>query len=301
MEGVAWERPTSAELIYPDGREGFQIDCGIRIQGGSSTSGWKSLKVSMRLLFKEDYGNVKLRFPLFADSLVETFDTLVLDAHLNQTWNHPDHGQRVRAEYCRDVYMSDTQNAAGGYAPHDFFAHVYLDGVYWGVYDIHERPDDSFAADTFGGAKEEYDCLRHNMNNVVSGDNVAWANMLTAARRDLTVTANYVALYDHLDVENFVDYMLVNYWGGNTDWAHQNWYATRLRAPGAQYRIHSWDAEHVLKSLSENVLSRNDSNSVTEIFRRMRASPEFRLLFADHVERHFSEGGIFYVDPGASG
>ena len=34
-EGVAWERPASAELLYPDGREGFQINCGLRIQGGA--------------------------------------------------------------------------------------------------------------------------------------------------------------------------------------------------------------------------------------------------------------------------
>ena len=34
--GVAWERECSAELILPDGREGFQLQCGIRIQGGAS-------------------------------------------------------------------------------------------------------------------------------------------------------------------------------------------------------------------------------------------------------------------------
>lgn len=299
MEGVAWERPTSAELLYPDGREGFQIDCGIRVQGGSSTSGWKSLKVSLRLLFKEDYGNVKLRFPLFPDSLVTRFDTIVLDAHLNQTWNHPDHGQRVRAEYCRDVFMSDLQNAAGGYAPHDVFAHVYLNGLYWGIYDIHERPDHSFAAESFGGQKEDYDCIRHNINNVVAGSNAAWRSLMTAARKDLSLTANYVALYDYLDVHNFVDYMIVNFWGGNDDWAHQNWYATRPRAPGGQYRVHSWDAEHVLKSLTVNRLSVNNTDSPTEIFQRLRASEEFRLLFADRVEKHWSPGGIFHVDPGA--
>ena len=33
-DGIAWERETSVELIYPDGTEGFQVDSGIRIQGG---------------------------------------------------------------------------------------------------------------------------------------------------------------------------------------------------------------------------------------------------------------------------
>ena len=30
------ERPASMELIHPDGKKGFQIDCGIRIRGGFS-------------------------------------------------------------------------------------------------------------------------------------------------------------------------------------------------------------------------------------------------------------------------
>ena len=65
--GVQWEQPTSAELIYPDGREGFQIPCGIRVQGGSSTRGWKARKVSLRLAFRGDYGATKLRYRLFHD------------------------------------------------------------------------------------------------------------------------------------------------------------------------------------------------------------------------------------------
>ena len=52
--GVEWERPTSVELIYPDGTEGFQIDAGIRVQGGISR--FISQKQSFRLLFKEEYG-----------------------------------------------------------------------------------------------------------------------------------------------------------------------------------------------------------------------------------------------------
>ena len=36
-EGRSWERPVSAELISADGSEpGFQIDAGMRLQGGSS-------------------------------------------------------------------------------------------------------------------------------------------------------------------------------------------------------------------------------------------------------------------------
>lgn len=296
-EGLAWERPVSAELIWPDGSDGFQVDCGLRVQGGSSTSNWKVLKLSLRLLFKDDYGPTKLRHRLFPDTAIDEFDTIVLDAHLNQTWNHPSHGQRVRANYCRDQFVSDLQNATGGYAPHDIFAHLYLNGLYWGVYDLHERPDDSYASKYFGGPKDEYDCLRHSSGTVVAGNAQAWNQMLSVLRRDLTVPSNYDEVWNWLDVPGFVDYMIVNHYSGNDDWDHHNWYATRRRMDGAWYRIHSWDAEHVLKDVNINRLGVNNGGKPTEIFQRLRANPEFRLLFADHLQRHFSPGGILYVNP----
>ncbi len=297
LEGIAWERKTSAEVIYPDGTKGFQTDCGIRVQGGSSTIGWKAFKVSLRLLFKGDYGATKLNYAFFPDSPVKSFDTLVLDAHLNLSFNHPSHDQRVRSQYVRDTFISDLQNSIGGTAPHDVFVHLYLNGLYWGLYDIHERPDAAFAASYFGGEKADYDALRHNSSNVVDGDTVAWNRLLGLARRDLTVAANYQALLAELDVDDLIDYMLPNLWGGNDDWAHQNWYNSRRREDGARWRFHSWDAEHVLKDVTIDRTGVNNAGGPGEVYSKLRTNPEFRLLFADHVNRHFSRGATFYVDP----
>ena len=55
-QGVLWERPVSAEMIYPDGTEGFQINCGLRIQGNGSRGPASTPKHSLRLLFKGIYG-----------------------------------------------------------------------------------------------------------------------------------------------------------------------------------------------------------------------------------------------------
>lgn len=293
--GIGAERPVSAELIYPDGRDGFQINAGIRPQGGSSVNNWKVLKVSMRLLFKGDYGPTKLDFPLYPDARSTRFDTLVLDAHMNQTWNHPSHSQRVKGDYIRDVFMSDVQRHTGGLAPHDVYVNLYLNGLYWGLYEIHERADASFAAENYGGNKSEYDALKHNGNRVVDGSNAAWNQMMSRARQNLGSVSNYENLLDYLDIVDFADYMICNLYGGNTDWPHHNWYATRRRVPGGQFHFHSWDAEHVLKSVSENRIGENDGNTPGEIYTNLRNSAEFRLLFADRVQKHFFNGGTFHV------
>jgi hypothetical protein len=102
--------------------------------------------------------------------------------------------------------------------------------------------------------------------------------------------------------------MIVNYYAGNTDWAHKNWYASFNRVdPNGRWRFHSWDAEHVFKTVGENVTGRIDTGGPTEIHHRLMGnagqgwtgSPEYRLRFADRVQQHFFNGGV--LTPAAAG
>src|SRR5439155_5430885 len=102
----------------------------------------------------------------------------------------------------------DLQNLAGSHGPHGRFVHLYLDGLYWGMYYLHEEPDDSFASEYLGGDKDDYDVVKHNGTTVVAGDNTAASNfssLLTAVRKDMTVQANYDAVRQKLDVDDFID------------------------------------------------------------------------------------------------
>lgn len=301
------QQPVNVELLLPDGSRGFSEVAGLEIQGGTSPDDqgntWKSKKLSMRLLFKGDFGARSLDYPLFPDSPVTRFNTLILDNGLNYVWHYngasSTEDQRVRAQYVRDTFMSDLQLATSGVSAHWRFMHVYLNGLYWGITGLHERPDDKFARDYFGGDDIEYDVLRHNPNNVVAGNNQAYNQMFAVARSGLANPATYEALQQHLDLPWFMDYMIINYWAGNDDWAHQNWYASRRRTPEGRWRYLSWDAEHVLKSLNENRLAITNNGGPTELFQLLRANPEFRLRFADHVHRHFFNGGVFSVSSSA--
>ena len=84
---AAWERSASAELIFPDGRAGFRVDAGLRIQGGTSRDPNRTRKHSLRLFFNSGYDG-KLEFPVFEDSPRTRFNTLVVDAGSNLTWHN---------------------------------------------------------------------------------------------------------------------------------------------------------------------------------------------------------------------
>ena len=139
----------------PDGSTAFQIDCSLEIQGASSTDRWKTDKLSMRLKFKAPYGPEELNYPIFGNDATSVVNTLILDATNQQSWTHPEPQQQERAQFIRDQFVSDLQNAAGGIAPTGSYAFVYLNGLFWGLYWIHEFVDDNFVATYRGGKKKD--------------------------------------------------------------------------------------------------------------------------------------------------
>ncbi|HOL32232.1 MAG TPA: lamin tail domain-containing protein [Anaerohalosphaeraceae bacterium] len=292
MEGDLWERPVSMEFVDPSGTEkSFQEDCGLRIQGGASRNPNNSPKHSLRLLFKSAYGASKLNYPFFGDDAVDSFDTLVLRADYNNSWIHWDPQQRLRGQYLRDQFARDTQLAMGRMSAHGRFVHLYINGLYWGLYNATERPEASFAASYYGGEKEEWDAF--NAGVVVDGDDAAWKQALSIASAGVSDAAGYAALSEYVDIPNLIDYMLVNFYGGNQDWGAANWYAAGRKTGTERFKFFCWDAERTLEDpVAHNVTGVNAANSPAYFYAQLRANPEFRMQFADQAHRHLFNGGL---------
>ncbi|UCG58813.1 MAG: lamin tail domain-containing protein, partial [Phycisphaerales bacterium] len=308
-QGVAWERPASIELIHPDGSEGFQTNCGVRIYGGV---GRRERKKSFRLLFKGMYGATKLRYPLFGDDAVDEFDTIILRANFNDGYPFGQEvSQLIRDEFCRRLEL-----ALGNPGAHGCFVHLYVGGLYWGLYNPVERPDASFAASYFGGEEKDWDAYN---SGSPAGDSTSesWNAFQTAIRAGIETDAGFQRLQgnnpdgtpnpqytDYLDVESYINYMLLNFFVGNTDWPGHNWYGAMNRLNSTGFHFFSWDAEWVIwltvghgldSSLYEDMTG--VSGSLCDAYSRLRSNAEFRLMFADHVHRAFFNGGPAYVDP----
>jgi hypothetical protein len=293
-DGQASERPGSAELFYADGtRQGFQVDAGVRIYGGVNRS-TSFPKHTFRLLFKTRYGESKLHYPLFdgmpgGETAATEFDTLILRGNFNKSWPFWSDYERQRAQYIHDHFMSATQLAMGRPSMHGTWVHLYLNGQYWGLYNPVERPDAAFSATYLGGDKDEYDAL--NSSQPVDGTKDAWSTMQQIAAGGLSSSAAYAQIQQYLDVDNLADYMIMNIYGGNHDWDDHNWYASRRRSPDGRFRFYSWDAERTLEELGEDITGINQFDKPSFLYAQLRENPEFRLLFADHVQQHLVNPG----------
>lgn len=301
QSGSAWERPVSFEIIHPDGeREGTQVNAGIRIQGGHTRLPSKNPKHSFRVSFKRDFGPAKLNYDLFPDDpdAAKEFDQLILRGSGNQSWLHHNTfkgDNRGRAQYIRDQWAKDVQLAMGHPAARSLYAHLYINGIYWGLYNPTERGTAGFGESYLGGDKDDYNAL--NSGEGIDGANARadYQALISLANGGLADPVKYAEMSELLDLEAFTDYMIIQQYGGNLDWDHHNWYALRNRNGGKWYFL-SWDSEFVFINPNDNVLSLDNSDDPSRIWRRLLANDEYRVLFADRVQKHLANGGLLTPD-----
>ncbi len=286
-----WERPCSVEMILTNGGKGFQVNCGVRIQGNASRTPQKTPKHPFRLMFRGDYGPGRLEYPIFPGSPVTSFDTIVLRADFNNSWLHWDANQRLRGTRLRDAWTKETFREMGQASGHTRHFHLYINGLYWGVYDFGERIDAEFAASYMGGLPEEYDVMASKPTEAINGDMTAYNAMVSAVRTpDMRQLTNYTRALQYLDMTNFIDYTLLNFYGANQDWGYDgNWNAARRRAPGELYKYLVWDGEQLIVLTNDNRITSTDLPS--GFHTNLVKSPEYLLAFADRVQKHMFDGG----------
>ena len=323
-DGREWERPCSVEYIQPDQKPGFEIECGIRIRGGFSRMDMNP-KHSFRLFFRDVYGPSKLDFPLFEDSKVTSFDNLDLRTSQNYSWSFGLDGSN--GLFVRDLVNRDIQRAMGHLSPNGDFCHLFINGIYWGLYNTCERPEASFASDYLKGGKEDFDVIKIQNGGgertfATDGDTDAWRRLWEAARKGVASNEDYFRLQGKnadgtdnletevlLDVENLIDYMLIIIWSGNKDApvsafmgdrASNNWYGIRNRNRREGFRFIIWDAEHTMLKDDLEIdrtgpfPAGNDfpSSNPQFIWQQCLENEEFRVKVGDHIHRHFFNDGV---------
>ncbi|HSW00509.1 MAG TPA: lamin tail domain-containing protein [Sedimentisphaerales bacterium] len=327
-QGDSAERPVSVELIHPDGGEGFQIDAGLRIRGGFSRS-TQNPKHALRLFFRSEYGQPRLRYPLFDDEGTDEFENVDLRTSQNYSWAFQGDRQNTMV---REVFSRDLQGQMGHPYTRSRYYHLYLNGHYWGLYQTQERSEASFAASYLGGEKEDFDVVKSESGSysmvATDGNTDAYRRLYNAAIAGLADNHRYYQIqglnldgtrnpdYERmLDPDNLADFMIIDYYTGDRDGPGSrfvnrpnNTYCIYNRANPDGWKWFQHDNEHTLG------VSQSETNLVTPFTtagaqwpyfnphwlheQLARNNAEYRMLFADHIYRHFFNGGL--LTPGSS-
>lgn len=305
--GSAWERAAAIEFMDPRSVEApFVENCQVEIHGNSSRRPFRVQKHSFRLTFKGALGSPKLDYPLFPGSPVQEFNKLVLRACFTDAWClvswDPGRYRPDDATYLRDVWMNRTHEAMGYLAPDSRFCHLYINGLYWGMYNISERIDADYVASHRGGTADDWEVIPDFVDSDSSATS-AWKSMFAAANAGLATPAAYDAIQQWLNPEAFADYYLLHQFGEAEDWPHHNGYAWRKKSGSdTRFQWAVWDQEIALNNHGIDRVSANAPNTTSDrtpgrLLNRLRDNVEFRLLFADRAHRHLHHGGALDVTP----
>ena len=298
--GRGWERPVSFELFGGGEKRDLSVTCALTMHGGHSRLPDKNPKHSFRLKFKSDYGPSKLHYPIFGENEVNKFNSLIIRTMFNESWVCQGN-ERNKAQLTRDLWARLMQKEMGYPSSNGIFVHLFLNGLYWGVYTISERINDDFCKSHFGGKKEDYDIIKVSESNsgqlleASDGNLAKWEEMVSLAEKvsdnrfyfklvGKNVTGEVGDVETLLDVDNFIDYMLINQYGGNEDWDYHNWYAIRNRTrKDLGFQFLCWDSENIFYHTDQNVLDTYYTGCTTHIFKCLMKNNIFLHRYIDRA------------------
>jgi len=289
--GIDWERFGSVEWLFPDARPPIAANAGIRIRGGFSANGFNP-KHAFRLLFRTDYGPKRLRAAMFDAEGVDSFDKLDLRTAQNYSWQL-DGAELAENVMNRDVFSRDLQRELGQPYTRSRYYHLYLDGVYWGLYQTQERSESAFAESYLGGLEEDWDTIKVDRSldeadpviEATTGTLDAWQTIFSLCQAGFADDDAYHRLEGKdasgqrdpsldvlVDIDNLIDFMLVIFYTGNFDGPCSKWfqnqqpnnfYALRNRVTndrGFVFLAH--DNEHTLFAEPITITTGVDENRV---------------------------------------
>ena len=271
--GRFWERESSLEIINTDGTSAVQKDCGVRIRGGDSRDP-NNPKHAFHLYFRSLYDG-DLVYPLFgSEGNVTRFDQIDIRCEQNYSWSREEDPEN---SLMREQFARKTQGDQGQPYSRGSYFHLYINGLYWGIFNWQERTEADYGANQFGGDDDDYDTVKSSGSSgffrmeVSDGNDIAWKQLfdltleltsqLTEAGRttiyykmrgmnpDGTRNPNYPVL---LDVDNLADYILNLFYTGGHDGpistftkdGTNNWFGIRRQDGDRGFLFFQHDNEH---------------------------------------------------------
>jgi hypothetical protein len=285
-----WERDIHFSFYETTGELGVAIDAGVKIFGAWSRA---NNQRSMSIFARGRYGFSKLEYPLFPELSYDSFESIVLRNSGND-WTSTN---------MRDAMATSLMDGSGLETQAYRSVAVYLNGDYWGFYNIREKINEHFLDDKIDVDKSEINILEFN-GDVVEGSNDSYNAIIDyVSNNSLAVQQNYDYISSQIDIDNLITYQVAQIYFDNQDWPGNN--AKFWNSPQTKWRWILFDTDFTFGRFN-NVAHSNDSLSYalsdngpgwpnppwsTLLFRKLVENSQFRhqLInqFADEFNSRF--------------
>ena len=270
------------DLFEAGGQPVFSSMTGFRLFGGMSRL---FPQKSMALVARSRYGASHFDYPIFGKSTPDKFSFLVLRN------SGSDFGKSQFRDGLMTGLVKDWDLETQAFRP----AQVYINGTYWGIYNLREKINKHFIADHFPDIdKDSIDLLEHRWR-VRSGSSLHYRQMLQFIEtHSLQDTAAFAAVERMMDTDNFLRYQIAQIYFDNRD-AGGNIKYWRPRQPEGRWRWILYDTDqgfglHHRQAYQFNSLAFHTAPDgpdwpnppwSTFLLRKLLANPHFRTNFVN--------------------
>lgn len=234
-----WERLSFIEFFDRQRQLLFAAPFGLKIHGNwSRGQGQKGLRVD----FDHKYGVPRVDYPLIADKP---------NIFSYRAFNLRNAGNDFFGSRFRDALMQRSVKHTNV----DYMAYtpvvVFLNGSYWGLYELREKMDQEYLHFNRGVNPSEVDLISYDHNlgfQVHNGSDSAFFETffrITSVPND--APHFYELLNEHIDVPNYADYFITEIFYANSDWMGEwtnNIKCWRERKSGSKWRYMLWDLDY---------------------------------------------------------
>lgn len=199
------EHQANFQFYETDGTPGINFTGGLALHGSySRREAQKSLQISLRAM----YGQSRINYPFFADNPVSSHQRLVLRTS----------GQDWKITKLRDAYM---MKVVKGFTAMDYMDSrpcvVYVNGEYFGLYNIREKISKHYLATHRGVDAENLDIIKGN-RIVLRGDMNDYDDLMRYVRNnDLRDPEAYAHVMSRINAESLMDFLIIQSFYTNRD------------------------------------------------------------------------------------
>ena len=285
-----WRRPANVEIINNPHDSYFSQQCDISIGGGYSRAyPEKSIEINAEKKY-ERKNSFDTR--IFAQKPHYRFKSLSLrnsgnDFYRTMMWD--------AAQHC--LYANNVDVEYLAYQP----AIHYINGEYYGIINIRERSNQHHAYSNWGYEKENLDLVQNSASgNTFLGERDTFDHLLellNTASNDAT----YKEICEIIDIDEFINYIVVQSFAGNSDWMSNNVKFYRSRNNDGRFRWVLFDLDAGFSSTNYNQFTATDRSGLSntkaytgKIFQALKQNSTFREKFINHATAII--GGIIRPD-----
>lgn len=265
---------------------------------------WAYPQKGVDFVVRDQYGyNNEIDYQIFPSTPRTKFQRFMLKAGASD--NYPFTGGSGGGCHLRDAFIQSLAEVADmkvDLRRNDHCA-VYINGQYWGLYEIREKMNDPDYTEYYWNQEEaDLDLLSFwGGLNVRFGSPDDWNDLYaTIMSTDLSVPANYSNITTRLDVASVIDYIIINTWSVNSDWINWNsmWWRGR-GTPEVKWKYSLWDMDNTFNlgqnfsgwpttgfnadpcALDDNFQNAGPNEGHLDIFNRLMANEDFKARFVN--------------------